>query len=271
MPRRIRTARRTDALLRADAAGDLLARDLGRALRDARRHAGLRQADVGAASALAQTTISRMERGTASSLSLRSWVRAADCVGTDLKAYLAGATSADRPRDAVHLRTQELVASVALSGGWGSIPEFAIDDAARGSRSLDLWLERQLIVRPVEVIANEIQEWFDDVGARFRDWDRRLERVRQLALATRTIEGPEGLLLPRVSGLWVIRSTRRNREVVREHANLFRGRFPGSSDAWLASLRGSAPIPEAPGILWASVDGTRLFARHQPRRGRGDR
>jgi transcriptional regulator with XRE-family HTH domain len=268
MPRRIRTARRTESLLRADAACDVLVAQLGRALRDARRHAGVRQADVGAASALAQTTISRMERGTASSVSLRSWVRAAGCVGTDLKAYLAGATSTDRPRDAVHLRTQELVASVALGGGWKSIPEVAIDDAARGSRWLDLWLERQLGTRPVEVIANEIQDWFDDVGARFRDWDRRVERVRQLALATRTIEGPEGLLLPRVSGLWVIRSTRRNRDVVREHANLFRARFPASSDVWLAALRGSAPMPDEHGILWASVDGTRLFARHRPRGGR---
>ena len=266
MPRRLRIGRRNEYCSGPDAACDALILQLGRALRDARRRAGLRQADVGAATALAQTTISRMELGKAPSISLRSWVRVAAAVDTDLKAYLAGASSADRPRDAVHLGVQELVASIAAGGGWGSVPEFAIDDAARGSRSLDLWLERCVTKRPVEVVATEVMDWFDDVGARFRDWNRRLERVRQLATATRTIDGPDGILLPRVSGCWIVRSTRRNRQVIRDHARLFRARFPGSSDAWLASLRGPDPIPDAPAILWVDVAGTRLFARHRPRR-----
>ncbi len=171
------------------------------------------------------------------------------------------------PRDSVHLRTQELVARTAEGGAWRSIPEFAIDDAARGSRSLDLWLERRTGPgRGVEVVAIEVMDWFDDVGARFRDWDRRLERVRQLAIATRTIDGDDGPVQPRVSGCWVVRATNRNRRLLRDHATLFDSRFPGSGRRWLDALTGGADMPLKPAILWVSVDGTRLFPRQRPAR-----
>jgi transcriptional regulator with XRE-family HTH domain len=269
MPRRIRTLRRTAAQVAADAAAEQLAAALGKALRDARRRAGLSQADTGRRSALAQTAISRMELGAATSMSLRSWSRVAHVLGTDLRAYLAHRSATDAPRDSVHLRTQELLARTAEGGSWRSIPEFAIDDAARGSRSLDLWLERRdARGQGIEVAAIEVMDWFDDVGARFRDWDRRLERVRQLAIATRTIEGDHGSVQARVSGCWVVRATTRNRQLLRDHATLFDARFPGSGGSWLEALASSAAMPVEPAILWVSVDGTRLFPRQRTVRGR---
>jgi hypothetical protein len=206
-----------------------------------------------------------MELGGATSMSLRSWTRVAHVLGTDLHAYLARRSAADGPRDSVHLRTPELVARTAEGGRWRSIPEFAIDDAARGARSLDLWLERQL-EGECEVAAIEVMDSFDDVGARFRDWDRRLERVRQLATATRTVERDAGPVLPRVSGCWVVRATTRNRQLIGEHATLFDARFPGSGRRWLDALTGNAATPTEPALLWVSVDGTRIFPRQRATR-----
>ncbi len=200
-------------------------------------------------------------------MSLRSWTRAAHVLGTDLHAYLAQRSAADAPRDSVHLRTQELVARTAGAGAWRSIPEFAIDDAARGTRSLDLWLERRdARGQGIEVVAIEVMDWFDDVGARFRDWDRRLERVRQLAIATRTVDGDDGFVSPRVSGCWVVRATTRNRQLLHEHATLFDARFPGSGRHWLDALTSSVEMPAELAILWVSVDGSRLFPRQRTSR-----
>lgn len=267
MPRRIRMNRRPQEMLDSDVRSAELAKALGSALQDAREVAGLTQAEVGERCALAQTAISRMERGGGASWSLRSWVRVADATGTALQAYLSGATAADQPKDAVHLRTQELVANLALAGGWTSVPERAVDDAARGSRSVDLWLERETANGVLEIVAIEVMDWFDDVGARFRDWDRRLERVRQLAVGTRSREGPDGITLPRVSGCWVVRATQRNRGILTDHRTLFRARFPGDAQSWLRSLDGPSPLPSDPAVLWVDVKGTRLFAhvRARPR------
>ena len=273
MPRRIRTARRTDEQIEADVAADALATTLGDALEEARKAAGLTQAEVGRRSGLAQTSISLLERGEASGVSLRTWVRAASVIGVTVKAYLAGVSSAGRPMDAVHLRTQELIARTGLEGGWASMPELAIDDAARGSRSLDLWLERRAMDGGIEVIAFEVMDWFEDVGARFRDWDRRIERVRQLAAGTRSVEGPDGLRLPIVAGCWVVRDTRRNRELLRDHATLFAARFPGSGRALLDALTSGTPLVPECSLVWVNVAGDRLTAsasasrRARPRRG----
>ena len=124
------------------------------------------------------------------------------------------------------------------------------------SRAADVLLQRGN-----EWCLQEVWDWFADVGAAFRDWDRRMDAVDRLAIA-RTPQSPDGArdgALPRVGGCWVVRATRRNRRLVSEHAHLFRARFPGSSRHWLSALTGRSPMPSAPAILWASVDGSRLF------------
>jgi hypothetical protein len=65
----------------------------------------------------------------------------------------------------------------------------------------------------------------------------------------------------RVSGLLILRSTRRNRGLLREFSDLFAARFPASSAAWLAALRGPArSMPVEDGLVWSSVDGVRMSA-----------
>jgi hypothetical protein len=105
----------------------------------------------------------------------------------------------------------------------------------------------------------EVIDWFADLGASFRDWDRRLARVEQRTVAYRTREGATGTLVPCVSGCWVVRATQRNRKLVAELRGLFAARLAGPGREWLSALRGSAPMPSAPALLWISLRGDRIW------------
>jgi len=145
--------------------------------------------------------------------------------------------------------------ATATAGGWHGLAEEQIDREARSSRFADVLLERPH-VQPEEVALMEIIDWFDDVGAPLREWPRRLEAVERRAIAR--MVGDQGV--PKVGGCWLIRATRRNRELVAAHANIFRNRFPGSGRAWLAALtQTTAAMPDAAALLWVSVDGTRIW------------
>jgi hypothetical protein len=187
---------------------------------------------------LSQSCWSDLERGRGANVSLRVWVRAGDAVGSDLRAYLERASAADQPRDAVHLRHQELIARTATTGGWQVRPEASLGDAGVA----DL-----LLTRPLELALLEAWNWFADVGEALRSWDRKLER-----LGARTNSA--------VSGCWVVRSTQRNRALVGDHRTLFTARFAGGAAEWMAALTDAgAPMPQQPGLLWVSVKGDRLF------------
>jgi len=92
-----------------------------------------------------------------------------------------------------------------------------------------------------------------------RDRDRRLARVDERMIAVRTKEGDSSTLVPRVSGCWVVRATKRNRALLSELRGLFRARFPGTGRAWLAALETGAPMPTEPALLWISVKGDRIW------------
>ncbi len=172
-------------------------------------------------------------------------------VDSDLRAYLERVSSADHPRDAVHLRNQGSVLDLARKGGWTGVPEARLDRDARTSRSLDV-----LLTRDVKWAMVEIWDWFDDVGGSFRDWDRRLDALERLAIARIPVEAA----MPRTCGAWLVRSTRRNRELVRQHANVFRARFPGSAAEWVRALgEATVGLPSKPALLWISVDGARIY------------
>ena len=251
-----RRNRRATAAAAADRHSSDLARKLGGALADARRRARLSQRAAATKAGLSQATWSSLENERDARYTLATWDRAAFAVGTSLSAYLPEASAADQPRDAVQLRAQELVIKMARPGGWHGLPEEQIDREARSSRFADVVLARPRI-QPTEVALIEIIDWFDDVGAPMRAWPRRLEAVERSAIAK--MVGDQAV--PRVSGCWVIRATRRNRELVAQHENLFRNRFPGSGRAWLAALTDPAkPMPEEAAILWVSVSGDRIFA-----------
>jgi transcriptional regulator with XRE-family HTH domain len=229
-----------------------VAASLGRGVRNRRHAVGLTQKAIAQRAGVAASTVSMIETGHGASVSLLVWTRVARATGVALRAYLEQTSVADEPRDIVHLRTQELVIRTATAGGWTAHPEAAIDSAGERSRSVDV-----LLTRRIEVAVMEICDWFDDVGAASRAWDRRLAGAETWAIGRLPAGRSE---VPRVSGCWIVRATARNRQLVRDHAAFFRARFPGSASAWLAALSApDVPMPLVSALLWVSVNGKRLF------------
>lgn len=101
----LRVATRESRVDRGSRRANRLVIDLGCELREARRAAGLSQADVGRAAGLSHPTVSRIERGRAPRVSLRDLGRLLSIVGLDLsaRAYPAG----DPLRDVAHERLLE--------------------------------------------------------------------------------------------------------------------------------------------------------------------
>lgn len=232
-----------------------LAGKLGAALRDARKIRGLTQAEAAARAGLVQTTWSKLERDRDACYTLATWDRAAHAVGTALSAYLQQASAAAAPRDAVHLRNEELVLRTAAPGGWHGLGEAQIDRDPGRSRHADVLLERLRAGLGDEYALCEVSDWVPDVGDAVRDFQRRLAAVDRYAVARMRDDA-----VPTTSGFWLVRATLRNRRLVDEHRNFFHSRFPGSGRAWLAALATpTAPMPAEPALLWVDVGGTRIF------------
>lgn len=254
MGRRARSARRTPCQVRADEHAGQLSANLGKALREQRTSLRISQHEAGARAGLSQGAWSGLEHGAAATV--QTWSRAAAALRTRLEAYLKEVSAAQAPRDAVQLRSQERILRLASAGGWRGLPEEFIDRDARTSRAADV-----LIVRPRdrpqpdEYGLWEVYDWFADVGAHLRDWQRRLDALERYAIARMRDE-----TLPLASGAWVVRATVRNRALVRDHAAIFRARFAGSGHAWLAALGSvDAPMPTGPALLWVAVRGDRIY------------
>ena len=97
----------------------------------------------------------------------------------------------------------------------------------------------------------------EDVGESVRDFQRRLAALDRYAVAR--MHGDESV--PVTSGIWLLRATQRNRQLVAEHRLFFRARFPGSGRAWLTALTDpNTPMPAQSALLWVDVRGTRIFA-----------
>jgi transcriptional regulator with XRE-family HTH domain len=220
-------------------------------LLDARKVGRQTQRSAAAAAGISQSMWSLLERGEDPHATLSTWNRAAMAVDTSLAAYLRESSAAHLPRDAVHLRYQELILRTAAPGGWSGLAEAQLDPDPRTSRSGDVLLQR----RP-EFALTEIWDWFNDVGAALRSWPRRLDALERFAIARMVGDQP----LPIVSGCWVVRATRRNKRLIADHRLLFRASFPGSGHAWLAALGDRAvPMPTSSVLLWVSVSGERIY------------
>jgi hypothetical protein len=113
-----------------------------------------------------------------------------------------------------------------------------------------------LLRRDGEYALIEVWDWFADVGAVGRAWHRRLAALERYAIARMPTD-----VVPRVGGAWVVRATRRNRELVAAHSEFFAALLPGSSAAWLRALtERDSRMPAESALIWVSVTGTRLFA-----------
>ena len=173
----------------------------------------------------------------------------AAAVGEQLVGFLERAPGADAPRDIEHLRRQSALIQFAAPGGWAALPELRLDQDARWSRSIDVALVRRATA---EAVVAEIWNWFEDVGGALRGLDGKIAALREQR--DLSVEWT-------VSGLLVVRDTRRNRQLLTELGPMFAARFPGNARAWLRALTDpAAPLPDGDGLLWSDRTGTTLKA-----------
>jgi hypothetical protein len=160
----------------------------------------------------------------------------------------------DGPADAGHLGVQELVLRLGVAAGYARQVELP-------TRSRDPWHSIDVSLaddRQRRLVVVECWNVIGDVGGAARSSNRKLADAEDLATAR------WGTTSHTVGLVWVVRATARNRALVGRYPHLFAARFPGSSIGWVRALtRGSEP-PAEPGLVWASVDGTRLFALRRP-------
>ena len=101
-----------------------------------------------------------------------------------------------------------------------------------------------------EAVVVEVWNWFEDVGGALRGLDGKVAALRDQ-------------LDPRVEwtvrGLFVLRDTRRNRQLVTELGPMFAARFTGSARGWLRALMDPAErLPDGDGLVWSDRAGARL-------------
>jgi len=245
----MRRGRRSALLLDADRAADAILAELGRAVAAARRRRGLTQAQLAAMVGTSRSTVSRIEIGRARGVPLELWLRIAYALGLPARFEL-GRDRLEEPADVGHLGIQELVLALGRGAGYGGSFELPVPSSAP-SRFVDAFLRSDTSRR---LIVAEAHNLIGNVGAEVRSFERKLALSRDLAVVLGEDGSPYG-----VHGVWVVRSTRRNRELLARYPTLFATRFPGPSRAWVRALTTGSVPPTEPGLVWCDRDATRLF------------
>jgi transcriptional regulator with XRE-family HTH domain len=190
--------------------------ELGRELREARRSAGLRQADVARAAGISPSWISRIERGLAAEVGVRMLSILLAIVGLDLsaRAYPGGHPLRDEGHRRVRERARCLLPE---SAPWQTeVPVAGRGDLRAWDALTRLWGLRVAI--EVELRPSDMQALDRRLALKFRDGD-----VDRLVL--------------------VIADTRHNRALLRLVADDLARMFPIQGSAARAALR----APRDPG------------------------
>jgi transcriptional regulator with XRE-family HTH domain len=222
--------------------------EAGSRLRKARRRRRWTQAQLGAKCGLSQSTVSDAEIGRGAELSETAWQRLALVLGLPLKFEL-GRDALEEPADAGHLAIEELVLRLGRASGRRRRFELATKPS-EPSRSTDVGL---IDDRQCALILTECVNTFGNINASIRSSDRKRVEAEAVAMVL------GGDAPYRVATCWVVRATRRNRQLLARYPELFASRFPGSSRAWVSALAAGAEPPAQPGLVWCDVSATRLF------------
>ncbi|HUP82784.1 MAG TPA: helix-turn-helix transcriptional regulator [Candidatus Limnocylindria bacterium] len=227
---------------------------LGARTRAARKRRRWSLRTLGERVGLTPSRISQIERGHGAGASLEVWFALAQALGTFLKVEL-GRDPIQEPDDAGHLAIQEL----ALRAGReiGRLRMFEVPTRpAEPSLSVDVCLRDD---RKRLLIIQECWNTFGNINAAVRSTRRKVAEAEQLAMAN------EGERAYRVAAVWVVRDTRRNREILTRYPEVFAAAFPGSSREWLKALTSrDAEPPKEMGLVWCDLRATRLFAWRRP-------
>ena len=222
-------------------------RELGQKLRTARKRRGWKQRELGRRAELSQQTVSQLERGDGATLSVASWKRLAMVLGMPLELRV-GRDALELPVDAGHLAIQELMMRLGRSGGYDRTFELQTK-STDPTLSTDVGLVSHAKRRLIRI---ECVNTFGNVGDAVRSSDRKQREAEGLAIALGRGDPYT------VHEVWVVRTTRRNRELVARYPEIFASRFPGSSREWVRALAtGSAP-PNTRGLVWCDLNATKL-------------
>lgn len=241
--------RRTAVELEAVRVLQALMKREGAKVRAARLRRRWIQRELGRRAALSQQTVSQMERGDGATLSLAAWQRVALVLGLPLDLKL-GRDALEEPRDAGHLAIQELL--LRLGRAVGLTRRFELQTRPSDpTRWSDVGLVDHVHRR---LLLFECVNVFGDIGASTRSSDRKASEAEAMAMALGHGEPYT------VHVCWVVRDTRRNRELLARYPEIFASRFPASSRQWAAALTTGIEPPKGRGLIWADVRCTRIFA-----------
>ena len=223
-------------------------RALGQKIRAARIRRGWTQRELGRRAELAQQTVSQIERGDGATLSVASWKRVTSVLDLFFAIKL-GRDALELPADAGHLGIQELILRLGRANGYDRTFELPTR-SGDPMRSTDVGLVSHAKRRLIRI---ECVNTFGNIGDAVRSSDRKDREAEGLAISL-------GHGTPySVHTCWVIRSTRRNREILARYPEIFSSRFTGSSRKWVEALTTGSEPPGEPGLVWCDVAATRLF------------
>lgn len=220
-----------------DPAEDIAA-TLGDRLRRARHGGRWRQADVAERAGVSQATISRMELGGGGSMTLDTWSAVASAAGVRLTADLRFMPDAPREAAPAARRCHALIADEARGGGWTAVTEIADD------------VIETVLVRPLRSEVAIVRVW-DSIAS--------VDAAGRELLSAIELERERRGTAVDVGGLVVVLYTTGNRRRVAQARAILREVVPASGARWVNALRHPRlPMPDAPGLIWATPDGSRI-------------
>jgi hypothetical protein len=195
--------------------------------------------------------IGQLERGDGAGASLEVWFAIGDALGIPLKTEF-GRDQREDTFDAGHLAIQELCLRLGRAAGYARTFELRTK-ASNPSLSIDVGLRDD---RRRVLVIEECWNSFGSINNSVRSTLKKIADVEELAVAIGGESGPY-----RVAAVWIVRDTRRNREIVDRYPAVFASTFTGSSAAWVRALTTTGVLPpNEMGLVWCDLRATRLFA-----------
>lgn len=228
---------------------------LGAQAQQARRRRNWTQRQLGERVGLGESRVGQLERGLGGGVPLETWFALSAVLQLPLRLEF-GRDALHEPTDAGHLKLQELMLRLGRQAGvqrFFELPTRSADPAL----SVDVgWRDDARRV----LILNECWNTFGSINAAIRSTHPKIAEAEALATT-----GPASAPL-RVAACWIVRDTRRNREIIARYPEVFASAFSASSAAWVRALTDpAAPVPTEVGLIWSDLKATRLFARRAPR------
>ncbi len=252
--RNVAGRKRSDARIQGAASASTAIATLGRELRSSRLRRHLLQASLADRVGISQALLSKMEAGKAIGTAPELWFALAESLGRHLRFEFARDPRSELA-DAGHADIQETLLRLTKRAGWRGGFELRTR-AADPSRSIDVPLLDRVGRR---IVIGECWNTFGDLGAAGRSSRQKQSMASEAAVALGGDDGSYDVGL-----VWIVRDTRRNRELVTRYEHIFEALLPGSSSAWVKALTvAGAPLPREPGLVWCDLRATRVFARRR--------